>query len=148
MSLEDWQINKLTERHKPTAQEIISLLQKADSDLEISRTNDLGPDWQLTIAYNAALLCAIAALVAAGYRARTEGHHYITIQSLAYTIQAEPALIKQLDKFRKKRNVSNYERMGMVTEKEVEAVMALAKKLRNIVEEWLRVNHPDLMTRG
>ena len=83
-------------------------------------------------------------MAAACYRARKEGQHYRVIQSLAFTINTDPAIIKQLDKFRQKRNISDYERAGLVTEQEAEEMVALAKQLRDDVEQWLRIHHPEL----
>ena len=144
VSLEDWLTDKLIETHRPSAGEIANLLHICDRDLGKCQIAELGPDWRLSIAHNAALQVATTALAAAGYRARKEGHHYRVIQSLAYTIKAEPALIRQLDKFRHKRNISDYERAGLVTEQEAEEMLALAKQLRNDVEQWLRIHHPEL----
>jgi len=117
----------------------------ADRDLAQCRTPHLSPDWQLNIVYNAALQTATAALAAAGYRAAREAHHYRVIQSLAHTIQADPGLIIQLDQFRKKRNITEYERAGVVSEQEVKEMFALAKDLRDKVERWIRSNHPELL---
>jgi hypothetical protein len=50
-----------------------------------------------------------------------------------------------LDKFRQKRNISDYERSGMITDEEVAAMLSLAKDLRKTVAEWLEVTHPDLL---
>ena len=116
MSLEDWLTDKLIETHRPSAGEIASLLHICDRDLEKCQITELGPDWRLSIAHNAALQAATAALAADGYRARKEGQHYRVIQSLAFTINTDPTIIKQLDKFRQKRNISDYERVGQVTE--------------------------------
>jgi hypothetical protein len=51
----------------------------------------LSADWQLNIAYNAALQVATVALAAAGHRAAKDAHHYRVIQSLTYTMPAGPA---------------------------------------------------------
>ena len=144
VSLEDWLTDKLIEKHRPSAGEIANLLHICDRDLEKCRITELGPDWRLSIAHNAALQAATAALAAAGYRARKEGQHYRVIQSLAFTINTDPAIIKQLDKFRQKRNISDYERAGLVTEREAEEMVSLAKQLRDDVEQWLRIHHPEL----
>jgi uncharacterized protein (UPF0332 family) len=144
VSLEDWLNDKLIETLRPSAREIADLLHICDRDLEKVQIIELGPDWRLSIAHNAALQAAAAALAAAGYRARKEGQHYRVIQSLAFTIKADTTLIKQLDKFRQKRNISDYERAGLVTEQEAEEMIALAKQLRDDVEQWLRVHHPEL----
>ena len=100
----------------------------------------------MSIAHNAALQAATAALAAAGYRARNEGQHYRLIQSLAFTVNTKPAVIKQLDKFRKKRNMSDYERAGLVTEQEATEMIELAKQIRNDVEFWIRLNYPEIAT--
>jgi len=144
VSLEDWLTDKLIETHRPSAGEIANLLHICDRDLEKCQITELGPDWRLSIAHNAALQAASAALAAAGYRARKEGQHYRVIQSLAFTINTDPAIIKQLDKFRQKRNISDYERAGLVTEQEAEEMVTLAKQLRDDVEQWLRIHHPKL----
>jgi hypothetical protein len=105
----------------------------------------LSEDWQLAIAYNAALQCAVAALAACGYRASREAHHYRVIQSLAHSLGTDSAMVAQFDAFRKKRNVADYDRAGMISKTEVREMVTLAQHLRNSVEEWLRRNHPGLL---
>jgi uncharacterized protein (UPF0332 family) len=144
MSLEDWLNDKLIEKYRTSAREIANLLHICDRDLEKVKIVELGPDWRLSIAHNAAIQTAKAALAAFGYRARKEGQHYLVIKSLAFTINTDPAIIKQLDKFRQKRNISDYERAGLVTEQEAEEMIALAKQLRSDVEQWFRAHHPQL----
>ncbi len=144
MSLENWLNDKLIVRHRPSAGEIAELLHICDRDLEKAGIIALGPDWRLSIAHNAAVQTAKAALAAVGYRARKEGQHYLVLQSLAFTIKIDPSTIKQLDKFREKRNISDYERAGLVTEQEAEEMIALAKQLRDDVQQWLRAHHPGL----
>jgi uncharacterized protein (UPF0332 family) len=146
VSLEDWLNDKLIGKHRPSAREIANLLHICDRDLEKVQIIELGPDWRLSIAHNAALQAAAAVLAAVGYRARKEGQHYRLIQSLAFTVNTDPAIIKQMDKFRQKRNISDYERAGLVTEQEAEEMITLAKQLRDDVEQWLRVHHPELAT--
>jgi HEPN domain-containing protein len=145
VSLQDWLKSRWLIEHQTSRQEIADLLGMADRDLVQCRTPHLSPDWQLNIAYNAALQAATAALAASGYRAARDSHHYRVIQSLAYTIKADERLITQLDKFRKKRNISDYERAGAVSEQEAKEMFALAKNLRNEVEKWLRSNYPELL---
>jgi len=146
MNLEDWLNDKLIVRHRPSPGEVAQLLHICDRDLEKAQIIELGPDWRLSlsIAHNAAVQAAKAALAAAGYRARKEGQHYLVLQSLAFTIKTDPATIKQLDKFREKRNISDYERDGLVTEHEAEEMIALAKQLRYDVERWLHARYPSL----
>ena len=67
------------------------------------------------------------------------------IQSLAYTTGADTELVAQLDAFRKKRNIADYERAGVVSEHEAEEMTTLARELRRSVEAWLSREHPELM---
>jgi hypothetical protein len=80
----------------------------------------LPADWRCTIAYNAALQAATAALAAAGYRAARDNHHYRVIQSLEFTTAPGRKFIDTLDGFRKKRNVSSYDVAGAVSDKEAD----------------------------
>ena len=147
MSLTDWARNGWLVEHHTSPQEIADLLGAADRDLRDSARPGLSEDWQLAIAYNAALRCAAAALAACGYRASREAHHHRTIQSLAFTIMAEPQVLRQLDAFRKKRNIGDYERAGVVSETEAREMRALAQTLRERVTEWLRQNHAHLLSK-
>jgi hypothetical protein len=89
---------------------------------------------------------ATAALAASGYRpARDGNHHYRVIQSLELTIGADAKLIRSLDAFRKKRNVSNYDSEGSVSDGEASEMQKIALELRNVVQTWLTKNHPSLL---
>jgi len=103
----------------------------------------LSPDWRLSIAYNSALQSAKAALAAAGYRAARESHHFRIIQLLKYTIHVDSTLIAQFDMFRKKRNISDYERGGQVSEQEVKEMISLAKRIRSFTEKWIYSKYPS-----
>jgi len=145
MSLQSWQKNGWLYEHQTSPQEIANLLAVADRDLADCRTPGLSADWRLNIAYNAALQTATAALYARGYRAAREMHHYRTIQSLAITVGADSPLIGQLDQFRKKRNIGGYERAGLVSDQEADEMIALALRLKHMIENWLQENHPALL---
>lgn len=145
MSLKNWLANGWLIEHKTSPQEITGLLEVADRDLKDCRSPGLSSDWQLNIAYNAALQTATAALAATGYRASREAHHYRVIQSIAYTIGAELNLVNQFDQFRKKRNISGYELSGAISQQEANEMISLAKRIREDVETWLRKNHPELI---
>jgi hypothetical protein len=144
MSLKNWRDNGWLADHKTSAQEITDLLTVSERDLKDSSAAGISPDWQLAIAYNAALQAATAALFASGYRAGREAHHYRIIQSLAHTIQAKPALINQLDKFRKKRNIGGYEAAGRISQLEDDEMKKLAKGLCEHIVQWLHQHHAKL----
>lgn len=131
--------------HRSSSGEIGDLLNLVDRDLRDSQVHGLTPDWCLNIAYNAALQAATAALAAGGYRASRIAHHMRVIQSLEFTIGWDKDLIAELDGFRKKRNISDYERAGFVSDGEAEEMLDLATRLREDVLAWIREQHPGLL---
>jgi HEPN domain-containing protein len=144
-TLENWLSYGWLVRHQTSRQEITALLAIADRDLAAAQARNLPADWRLTIAYNAALQAANAALAASGYRAEKSAQHYRVIQSLAHTISLDTASVERLDAFRKKRNISSYQRVGTVSERETEEVLALAQAVLEAVQHWLRAGRPDLL---
>jgi hypothetical protein len=144
VSLRDWLKNGWLTEHETTRQEIADLLSVIDRDLSDCQSPGLSEDWQLGIAYNAALQAAIAGLAAEGYRVTRESHHFRAIQSLGFTLRCDGALIGRLEAFRKKRNISDYERAGGVSAQEAREMLGLAAGLRDDLARWLRRVHPEL----
>jgi hypothetical protein len=97
------------------------------------------------VAYNAALQAATPALAATGYRASRDQHHYRVIQSLRETVGADLILVNTLETFRKKRDITGYERVGSVSDAEADAMRALAVQLRDVVTTWLGTHHAHLL---
>jgi hypothetical protein len=147
MSLSDWERNGWLTRHQTSRHEIRDLLQVVERDLADSAAEGLSADWRMNIAYNAALQAATAALAAAGYRASRDSHHYRVIQSLSETVGADGSVVATFDAFRKKRNITGYERIGLVSDADAEAMRALAIKLRDEVIAWLKRHHSSLTVR-
>jgi hypothetical protein len=145
MSLQDWLRNGWLTEHKSSKEEITGLLGIIERDLDTSQMASIPSDWRFAIAYNAALQVATAALAASGYRASRESHHYRTIHSLELTVGTDAARIRSLDAFRKKRNVSNYEMGGAISDREVAEMIELTVNLRKDLDKWLRANHPKLI---
>jgi len=144
VSLAEWLKSGWLIEHKTSRQEIWHLLRLADRDLTDCRNSTLSADWRFNIAYNAALQCAKAALAAAGFRAARDAHHYRVIQSLKFTIKTEGKIIQTLDAFRKKRNVSEYNYAGSISETELNEMISLAGTLRKTAEAWIMSEYPDL----
>jgi hypothetical protein len=146
MSLRDWLINRWLDEHETNAEEIEKLLALADRDLHDAQATELSVDWRFNIACNAALQLAGAALAASGYRiVRSGPHHHRTIQSLLHTIGAADNTVRLLDRFRKKRNVAEYDAVGAISEQEAAEMLALARSLRKKIYDWLHQNHPTLV---
>lgn len=145
MSLANWERNGWMTAHRSSPPEIQDLLAVVDRDLADSLAAGLSPDWRLNIAYNAALQAATAALAAAGYRASRDQHHYRVIQSLQHTLAVDGSVIHAFDAFRRKRNATGYERVGLVSETDALAMRELAQALREALLVWLRRHHPHLL---
>ncbi len=54
-------------------------------------------------------------------------------------------VISAFDTFRKKRNVTGYERVGLVSDVDADAMQDMAVAIRDDVVDWLRKNHPNLL---
>jgi len=131
--------------HKTNRKEIEQLFAVFERDIADAQAAGLSADRRFATAYNAALMATRAALAACGYRTSGEGGHYWTIQSLAFTLKLDAKTISKLNKFRQKRNISDYEMIGMVSEQEVSEMVALARELRETVMAWLEKNYPELI---
>jgi hypothetical protein len=145
MTLRDWLRWGRLSSHRASKREISDLLALIDRDLAQCQTGGLAADWQLAIAYNAALQCAITALAAEGYRPRREDQHYQAIQSLALTLGWDDERVSILDAFRGKRHAVGYERAGAVSDREAEEMISLAQALRRELHAWLEANHSELL---
>jgi uncharacterized protein (UPF0332 family) len=145
MTLDEWVKKDWIEKHKPTPREISNLLKIVDRDIKQSQIKGLNNDTRLSIAYNAALQCCAAALSASGYRAKHGAYHYHLIQSLTFTLKLDENQIRIIDNFRRKRNISEYERTGAVSEKEAERMLEIAEDLHDKVKNWLLAHYPELV---
>jgi hypothetical protein len=146
MSLQNWLQNGWLVQHITSPDEIRNLLSISDRDLTACQVKQLPSDWRFAIAYNAALQAATAALATAGYRAARDNHHYRVIQSLEFTTAPNRKFIDTLDGFRKKRNMSNYDVAGSVSDREADEMFKLAASLRADAEEWINTTRPELLT--
>jgi hypothetical protein len=144
VTLQRYLENSWLQRHETSPQEITELLAIADRDIGQSQTPGLGPEWRLSIAYNAALQLATAVLAAAGYRAERQNKHQRTIECLAFTLGLERRAIDFFDVCRRKRHSNVYDQVGAVSEQEADEMVAFTKTLRTQVVAWLRNNHPGL----
>ena len=75
---------------------------------------------------------------------RRANHHYRVIDPLSLTLGTDAGSIKKFDIFRKKRNISDYERADTISASDVEEMRSLAEKLRVDFEAWIQKKHPQL----
>ena len=117
-----------------------------ERDLADSAREEISTDWRFNIAYNAGLQLATVALYASGYRAgRGESKHYRVIQALPSVMGKRfSSIAAYLDNCRRKRNVSEYDAVGTISQKEVEDLQRTVEQLKAEVEIWLKENYPEL----
>lgn len=145
MSLKQWLDNGWLRQHETSKNEILDLLSIVDRDLKDARAG-LSADWQFGIAYNAALkLCSIL-LYAAGFKSERTLQHYRTIQAMPLILGEDRKKDAQyLDACRSKRNIAEYHRVGVVTERDAEELVQFVKEFKNDVINWLKKNRPNLI---
>ena len=146
MTLENLlRIGKL-KQHKATREEVSRLLAAMRRNLKDAHNTEISAESRFDIAYKAVMQCALAAMMANGYRPSTNepGHHATVVQSLPTTIGLANERMVVLDQLRKKRNLSDYTGAG-VTDEETAACVRAAEDLAATVEQWLRANHSGLL---
>ena len=146
MTLENLlRIGKL-KSHKTTREEVSRLLTAMLRNLKDAHNTGISAESRFDIAYKAIMQCALAAMMANGYRPSTNepGHHATVVQSLPTTIGLANERMIVLDQLREKRNLSDYTGAG-VTDEEMVACVRAAEDLAATVEQWLRANRPNLL---
>jgi hypothetical protein len=129
MSFEELLKRRAIERVTVTPREIGELLAVARRDIRAAQAmvnTDL--DWAFAIAYNAILQLSIAFMAQLGYRPRGEGKHYNTFRFMEEALPEDKAMIRRLQKLRKKRNVTLYEHPGAISETEALDVVEFASR--------------------
>lgn len=147
MSLDAWKTNGWLREYSTSEQEIADLLGLVERDLKDAERQEISTDWRFNIAYNAGLQLATLVLFAAGYRTgRGESKHYRVIQALPLVMGNNFNVVRDyLDNCRRKRNVSEYDAAGTISQKELNDLLVLIMNFKNQVKEWLREHHPDLI---
>lgn len=147
MSLEKWLENAWLRKEPTSPQEIQDLRGVVDRSLKDASVDQISEDLRFYTAFNAVLALSTIALRSIGYRVPNQvGHHTRTIESLEFTVEADPALIRKLLLFSKKRNMVSYDSAGSISHEELKQILHTSNELREVVYDWLLNNHPQLST--
>lgn len=138
-------IGKLKD-HAPTAAEVLRLLAAIERNLADAVVPKISDESRFDIAYKAVMQCALAAMMASGYRPSTSepGHHVTLIQSLPLTLGVNNATWVVLDALRRKRNANDYTG-DVVTPDMVTECVAQATHLHTLLRQHLKKHHPELL---
>jgi hypothetical protein len=144
MSLKQWADNGWLRSHQTSPQEIADLLAIVARDLADAEC-DISADWRFGIAYNAALKLCTILLHASGYRPEKTLQHYRAIAALPEILGEQwKDEADYLETCRRKRNIAEYDRAGVVTNQDASELAAFCKELRQEVLAWLDENHSQL----
>jgi hypothetical protein len=148
MSLQQWAENGWLRPHQTSAQEIDDLFAIVARDLE-DTAGSISADWRFGIAYNAALKLCVILLHASGYRPEKTLQHYRTIAALPEILGEQwRDAADYLETCRRKRNIVEYDRVGVVTGQDASELATFCNELRQEVLAWLDKNHPELASKG
>jgi hypothetical protein len=145
--LQHWLDAGVLRRHRTSRREVADLLAVAERDLADARVAALSLDRRFATAYSAALQLATIVLAASGLRATAQrGHHVVTWQALPELMGADVAeTAVYFDSCRALRNRSDYDRVGVVSQAEVDELLRETDAFRGQVIDWLSREHPPLV---
>ena len=145
--LQRWLDAGALRRHRTSRREVADLLAVAERDLGDARVIALSLDRRFATAYSAALQLATVVLAASGFRATAQrGHHVVTWQALPELMGSDTGgTAVYFDSCRALRNRSDYDRVGVVSQAEVDEVLRETDAFRGQVIDWLSREHPRLV---
>lgn len=145
MTLKQWSDNGWLKPHTTSPEEIENLFQIVDRDLKDAHSG-VSADWRFGIAYNAALKLCTILLYAEGYRAERNLQHYRSIQALPKILGPDKRSdTNYLDTCRAKRNMAEYDSVGVATDRDSDELIDFVESLKDEVIVYLRENHPELL---
>ena len=104
----------------------------------------ISTDMQFILAYDAARTLSLMIVRAAGYRPKSVGAHYNTFVALEAADSAFATMSAYFDGCRIKRNVSEYEFAGGISETDAEGLLKAVQRFAKDTEAWIKTNHPAL----
>lgn len=129
----------------PTKQELDNLRSIVTRSLGDVSAEGLSADTRFVIAYDAARTLSLMVVRAAGYRPRSAGAHYNTFAALEVADAAFAAVSAYFDGCRIKRNVSEYEFAGGVSDTDADGLLKAAQQFAVDAEAWIKTHHPELV---
>lgn len=110
MSLQNLQAIGRLKPHTPNPLELRRLLEAAARNLRDAGVTTISDETRFDAAYKALMQCALAAMMAKGFRPSTSepGHHQTLIQALPLTLGVSRDAWVLLDALRRRRNANDY----------------------------------------
>jgi hypothetical protein len=136
--------NKTVTAISPTKEELDNLRSIVARSLADVAAPGLSPDSRFIMAYDAARTLSLIIVRASGYRPRNFGGHYNTFLALE---AADPVFAKMstyFDGCRMKRNMSEYDYAGGITDTEATALLGTVQTFAQDAERWVKAHYPHL----
>jgi uncharacterized protein (UPF0332 family) len=131
--------------HKTSKKEIANLLELVKRDIKDAKVEGLSPDRKFACAYNAVLQLASVLIYCKGYEPQGTGHHFTVFQAMKVIMDRNyQDLADYFDSCRAKRNITDYDYAGGISESEAEELIKEAEGFLEVVLNWLRKNYPNL----
>jgi uncharacterized protein (UPF0332 family) len=142
MSLRDLLNQGRLRQHKTSEKEIENLLALVRRDIIDAKVEGLSSDRRFACAYNAVLQLATTYLYCKGYKPEGVGHHFTVFQAMKIIMGNNYyALADYFDSCRSKRNITDYDYAGAISDSEAEELIGEAEKFLEITINWLKKNY-------
>jgi hypothetical protein len=128
----------------PTKAELTNLRSIVARSLKDVMVPGLSADARFIMAYDAARTLSLIVVRAAGYRPRAVGGHYNTFVALETADPAFAALSAYFDGCRMKRNASEYDFAGGVSDVDANGLLETVQQFAIDAEAWVKTHHPKL----
>ena len=141
-NLEKWLQEGRLVRHKPSYDEIKALQNIVKRDIADSDLKQLSVDRRYATLYNAALQLATIALYVSGWRVKPgAAHHWITFSSLSGILGENGAVHGDyFNLCRSKRNETDYDLAGAISEAEFHELVNEVKAFRITVDALVKAH--------
>ncbi|MGB4299732.1 MAG: HEPN domain-containing protein [Candidatus Saccharicenans sp.] len=127
--------------HQTSNKEIESLFSIARRDIQDAKVKALSLDRRFACAYNAVLQLATILLYCSGYRPERVAHHHTVFQAMKIIMGKRYCeLGNYFDSCRSKRNITDYDYSGVISESEVKELIKEAERFLKVVHDWVRDN--------
>ncbi|MEA2015906.1 MAG: hypothetical protein U9O59_04280 [Actinomycetota bacterium] len=142
MSLKDLLNQDRLRQHKTSKKEIKNLLELVRRDIKDAKVEGLSSDRRFACAYNAVLQLATILLYCKGYKPEGTGHHFTVFQAMKIIMGNNYyTLADYFDSCRSKRNITDYDYAGAISDLEAEELIEEADKFLEITINWLKKNY-------
>ena len=142
MNLKDLLNQGRLRQHKTSKKEIKNLLALVRRDIKDAKVEGLSSDRRFACAYNAVLQLATILLYCKGYKPEGTGHHFTVFQAMKIIMGNNYyTLADYFDSCRSKRNITDYDCAGAISDLEAEELIEEAESFLAVILNWLKKNY-------